>query len=157
MSDDLITPNDFFISPAEDQAEPDIREAMKKVIAKRKKDPDYVAKQLDGVLPPKPFLSPEHYHISYEYQGRTYPDTGAAFKRPRLAYLEMWRKQSLAAMFGEPEFSEEGPITISTVIKGRTGIHRVTMRVVECFLPECARNPSPLQPLLEPGYGDIRR
>lgn len=171
MADDLILPkhirkarsnvvpfNINTISTVEVPDDTGIRQAMKDVIERRKKDPDFIKKQLDHEIPPTVFLSPEHYHISYECQGYTFPYTQHTFKRARLAYLEMWRLQSLSVKYAEPTFDEDaGTIDITTPVKGRTGMFRITLRCVECFLPACANNPSPLEPLLgAPDDGDIR-
>jgi hypothetical protein len=128
--------------------DPDLREALKKARARRNaKDPDYVAKQLDGVIAPKPFLSPEHYHISYECQGFTYPDTQRRWSKSRLAALQIWKMQALSQ--GEPIFWDDGAVTIWTVLKGRTGVHQVTLRTVECFLKGCGRAATIVEPVLD--------
>lgn len=115
---------------------------------RRAQDPDYVAKQLDGVIAPKPVLSPEHYHISYEIDNFTYPRTKQKFKKSRDAYLEVYRmaKQS------KPEalFFEDGLVRIWTPVHGRTGLFSMFLRVVVCFMKNCRKIENPVT-LVIPG------
>lgn len=150
---------EFDLRP-DDPRQGTIREEMLKIVKKRNRPGgrDEILKQLDGVAPPKPFISPEHYHVSYEYDGKTYPDTSKAWKRSRGAYLEI---QRLAAFsYEEPIYYEEGLVMISSPLKGRTGLHRFLVRPVECFLPGCARFQTIMVPALptaeETGYRYVR-
>lgn len=143
----------------EDLVSEEMRKAAKRVLERRRSDPAHrFEKQIDGEIKPtldiKAFRSPEHYHISYECDGRTYPYTQVSFRRARMAYLEMWRIQSMAALYGEPEFDEgEGTITIYTPIRGRTGRFKIVMRPVECFLLGCGEQKSPVELALNTASG----
>lgn len=118
---------------------PTIRQVGRKIIERRNRPGgrDHIKKQLDGVAPPTPFISPEHYHVSYEIDGKTYPNMERAWKRSRGAYMELWRLASLSKE--EPVFYDEGVVMVTTPMKGRTGLFRFLCRVVECLLPSCAR------------------
>lgn len=135
-----------------------LQQAWQRVKAQRQViDPDYVAKQLDGVIAPKPFISPEHYHISYECDGYTFPHTKVRYKKSREAYQEIFRMSVLSKPAAV--YFEDGLVRIWTPITGRTGVHSVYLRVVMCMLKRCgkAENPVVLRIPSKEDTGDLFR
>lgn len=72
-----------------------------------------------------------HYHIMYD----SVVHWKVVYETQTLAYQEVKR----IGEESEPntEWYEEGPVLIETPLPGRTGLHRVLLQVVPCYLSKC--------------------
>lgn len=95
--------------------------------------PERLAKT--AIPDPRPFVSPEHYHLTYSCEGTEVPHFAVAFTRQREAYLEILRMAHEAGP--NVEFYEDGRVMLETHLAGRTGLYRVVIGVAACLSTRC--------------------
>jgi hypothetical protein len=123
-----------------------VRETFKKL--KRSQKHTQAKEKLSrrgGPAPPSvaAIPSPEHYHLTYEYDGKEIPDFRRAYPRQRPAYLEIAKMAEASSP--NVEYYDDGRVLIETRLHGRTGKYRVLVGVAACLSARCtARLRSPL-------------
>ena len=120
-----------------------VREKFKKLKrSKQHAERKEVDKLAAAGRPLKPIISPEHYHVVYQYEDRAVVHFAAVYPSVRTAYLEVKRLGDEA----EPntEWYDDGRVMIETPIHGQSGLHRIVLRVTACMNTNCGKTASPL-------------